>query len=382
MSFRVIPIPELKDAQVFFLSRIPSGGLALLWSLVALLLAGIVYASFGSLDEWSRGTAILRPVDEVSLVRNESSGRISVRHVEHGSTVLPGEPLWTLDTELVRIEQQQLLREQERLAADLRDTRLVIEFLTTGSVSGHRLTTLAQTMIDTLGLQQERLGLQSEAAYQAYRREDAKPASLRKAEQVEDLRRNWQLQDLAQRQFIPQELLARQEALRTLENRQAELVKNLVIIREQLEKATIIAPLGGVVEFVRPFMVGEFVGAGEELVRIVPATTDRFRLVVEVPEREAANLALGQELVLRFNGFPAAEYGSVRGVVTYVPEDSERSASGHYVYRLHGELAQTTIQDRAGGLFQLRPGMSASTRIIIRRTPVYRIILRKLDIRV
>ena len=140
------------------------------------------------------------------------------------------------------------------------------------------------------------------------------------------------------------------------------------------------APISGTFEFVREVQVGEYLSNAEEVARIVPDQAQRFRLVIEVAEREASEIELGQELLLRFSGFPVSEYDTVKGRVSYIPKDAEISAQGAVVFRLWGALEQTTISHKNGQIIPLRPGMTAEARIITRRTPLYRFILRKLDV--
>lgn len=379
MSFQSIPIEDLKYSQVFFSLKVPRGGIMFLYVLVLLLIAGALYAVFGSIDEWARGTALLRPEHEVSVVRNETPGRILERVAEHGDQVTAGQVLWVVDTGAAQAEIESLEAELHRLRNDRSELSALVDSLTHGENLIPESLPHARMQLELLQLEKRRLELQQLGARRAYEREDQAPSSLRRADRVEELLRSYELLEIEVKQFIPRELLSRQESLRTLTARISEIEQSLVASRHRLLSASVIAPITGTVEFLRDFVPGEYVSTGEELARIVPAQAERFRLIIEIPEREASELKVGQVLVLRFSGFPVAEYGSVRGRLSYIPKDAEGGADGSPVYRVKGELEHTTIYDKNGQGFPLRPGMTAEARVITRQTPIYRFLLQKLD---
>ena len=381
MKLHAIPIEEMKHSQTFFSRKIPRGGLVFLYVLVFVLVAAGVYAALGTIDEWARGNAVLRPLAEVATVRNETPDRVSGRFVRHGDQVASGQVLWSIDTTVIESEVAGYRAERERLVREIGEQRAVMQSLQMGSNRFSEALPYARTQVDLLLAQLERLRLQVEAARVAYERANEAPASLRRADQVEELERAYRMSQIELDSFVPQELVSRTERVRILEAQLRDVERSLISAEQQLSTARVVAPVGGTVEIFRDFSVGEFVGVGEGLMRIIPPQSDRFRLIVEVNEAEAAEIGTGQRMVLRFNGFPAAEYGSVSAEVEYVPRDAAQSVSGGPVYHVRAELDETYLTDRDGRTFPLRPGMSAEARIITRTTPIYRFLLSKLDIR-
>ncbi|AFG36861.1 HlyD family secretion protein [Spirochaeta africana] len=381
MNFQPVPANKLRHSAVFFSLSVPTGALVFLWVLLLALAGGAVYSVFGSIDEWARGTAMLRPLVEVAEVRNETSGRVSRRPVEHGQHVAAGQTLWVIDTEVIEAEIAGLETEHTRTQQELAEQQAVVASLQAGENQVPPELENASRQVDLLLLEHTRLQLQTEDARRAWQREDQAPTSLRRSDRVEELERSYRMQRLSLDGFLPQELVSRTERIRTLESRLNEIQQSLTASRKRLSESHVVAPVDGTVELVRDFSTGAFVGAGEELMRVVPQLSDRFRLIVEVPEREAAEVSEGQQIVLRFSGFPVAEYGSAYAEVAYVPQDAEQGADGQPVYRVRAELARTYLTDRDGRNFPLRPGMTANARIITRTTPIYRYILRKMDIR-
>jgi RND family efflux transporter MFP subunit len=93
-----------------------------------------------------------------------------------------------------------------------------------------------------------------------------------------------------------------EDALEEVHNRQAVLAQRrseLALARQQLADTTIYAPFTGAVQE-RRASVGEYLGAGAPLATIV--RMDPLRLRVEVPERDAPNVRIGQRVRVTVEG--------------------------------------------------------------------------------
>lgn len=94
------------------------------------------------------------------------------------------------------------------------------------------------------------------------------------------------------------------QRLAVLKQRKAELA----LVRQQLADTTIRSPLDGIVQQ-RTASAGEFLAQGADVVRVV--RIDPLRLRVEVPERDAARIAVGQLVSLRIDESPHVYTGRV-----------------------------------------------------------------------
>jgi RND family efflux transporter MFP subunit len=102
-----------------------------------------------------------------------------------------------------------------------------------------------------------------------------------------------------------------QDAIEEIRNRQALLLERrsqLELARQQLADTTVYAPFDGVVQE-RRATIGEFLAAGAPIVTIVKI--DPLRLRVEVPEREAKNIRVGQAVRVTVEGDPTTYTGHI-----------------------------------------------------------------------
>lgn len=108
--------------------------------------------------------------------------------------------------------------------------------------------------------------------------------------------------------------------LRDVEAKIADLVERRVAALDQLKRIDVRAPQAGYVHEKSVHTVGGVVGAGEQLMLIVP---ERDGLVVEarIEPQMIDRLKLGQEVTLRFSAFDSATTPDLSGVLTRISAD-------------------------------------------------------------
>lgn len=113
-----------------------------------------------------------------------------------------------------------------------------------------------------------------------------------------------------------------QDALEEIRNRQALLAQRrseLALARQQLVDTSIRAPLDGIVQEKRA-SVGEYLAAGTAVVDIVQM--DPLRLRAEVPERDAPNVRLGQDVKVTVEGDETAYQGHIKRLSPTIKEQN------------------------------------------------------------
>lgn len=141
-----------------------------------------------------------------------------------------------------------------------------------------------------------------------------------------------------------------QEALEEVRTRQAVLGQRrveLAIARQQQDDATLSAPFAGMIRE-RTAALGQFLAAGTPVATLV--RVDPLRLRLEVPEREAARVRVGQTAGVRVEGDTTAHPGRVARLSPAIAEDSRTL------------LVEVEVPNRAG---RLRPGAFATGDIVV-----------------
>jgi HlyD family secretion protein len=149
--------------------------------------------------------------------------------------------------------------------------------------------------------------------------------------------------------------------LRDVQAKTAELVERMVAARDQLSRVEIRAPLDGIVHQSAVHTVGGVIGAGEQIMLIVPETDD---LVVEakVLPQDIDQVQQGQTAMLRLSAFNQRTTPEVRGLVKVVASDvvvEARSGMQYYPVRI---AFQSEEKEQIASL-KIVPGMPVESFI-------------------
>jgi len=374
-------IDDLKDyrhSREFFDRRVPAVFTWFLAIVLAVFAGALTWAALGEVDIVVKAPALLRPSQNVSTLKNAVAGPLLRKAFVHGQKVNRGDLLWTVDTTALEVDRAntalQLTRVEARVHSITAYGRAVQA--ETDDLAPSELE--AKTRIAVYLAETSRLTLNWQRAQRAWEREKAVPPGLTSVQKVADLETNASLARIALESYRAQERLrVREETMtllaqrETLENRRAEL-------NRQSQDAQVRAPLDGTVEELKKLNPGDFVLVGEEIARLVPEGARHLNLELTVDNRDVAELAPGMAVTVRFTALPPSEYGNLEARVATVPADATNLAN-QAVFVVTAIADQPWLENRAGHRIDLRPGMGAEARILIKRKNILRFLLEKLD---
>lgn len=109
----------------------------------------------------------------------------------------------------------------------------------------------------------------------------------------------------------------RAEAQRTLDEANQRLAK----ATKRLEVLTLRSPSAGIVQASTVYTVGQVVGTGQEIMRIVPESAT-MEVEAYLPNKDVGFVRVGQEVSIKIDSFPYSRYGTVTGKVVSVARDA------------------------------------------------------------
>lgn len=283
----------------------------------------VVPASEGRLQRVVAVTGTLAAQDQVSL-GFQVPGRIETIRVDLGSRVADRQTLATLvpvDYEL-RVQQAESALQQARARLGLPpgDGDEDVD------PSAAAIVRQAKAVLDDAQLTYDRIATFVDRGISARSELDAADAALK----VADSRH--------------------QDALEEVRNRQAVLAQRkseLALARQQLQDTRLVAPFPGMIRE-RQASLGQFVAAGAPIVALV--RMHPLRLQADVPEREAAEVRVGQEVHVHLEGDAATYPGRI---VRVSPAIDETSRS----LRVEAEVDNDDAR--------IRPGSFATAEIVV-----------------
>lgn len=167
------------------------------------------------------------------------------------------------------------------------------------------------------------------------------------------------------------------EALRTIRSELSETLGRQVAASDTLRRTELLAPTSGVVMDVSVNTIGGVVGAGEELMAIVPQNDDLI-IRARVRPRDADNVRSGMDAIVRFDAGGARSAPRVKGVVRTISADAlvdDRTGESYFDVRIavSGEAVAETPSEL------IAPGLPAEVLIATGQSTAFRYIVRPIE---
>ncbi|QTD45389.1 HlyD family type I secretion periplasmic adaptor subunit [Ottowia testudinis] len=371
-------LPLLNDLQAALQHERHWG---MLWTigLLALLLATfVVWAYFSNVEEVTRGQGSVIPSSREQIIQSLDPGTLSEMLVKEGDLVDAGQALVRLDTvrsSAVYREAQNKVEALQAAAARLRSEAhgVPLRFppevsreLVTRETAAYQARTRAVSEM-VAGLQRSKALLDKEIAI-------TEPMAAKGVvSEVEILRMKRQSNEL-QLQMTDRRTKFQSDANTELVRVEAELAQSseaAAARADPVARAEIKAPLRGVVKNIKINTVGGVIGAGQDIMEIVPVEGP---LLVEayVRPQDVAFIKPNDEAMIKLTAYDYALYGGLEGRVKLISpdtlQDNRRPSElklnpDESFYRVIVETRQNNLVDKNGKPMPIIPGMIASVDI-------------------
>ncbi|MDX1668267.1 MAG: efflux RND transporter periplasmic adaptor subunit, partial [Limnobacter sp.] len=319
--------------------------------LIAIALIGLIVGA----SQWFSGLLevqsafVLKPV-QTSMVTSQVQGMAKTIHVSKGDRVKEGQPLVSLDTREIELQNQLATIEQRKAELALKAVE-----------GGSRPEALE---IKRAELASARTAVSHEKSkYDRLKQLANKSIS---SSRIADAKYRWQA---AQREeSVIREQLALLTAGNTnteISSRQIDLERARSLVAQtqyQLEQSVIKAPIDGVIAAADPNdLQGRFIQSGEGLFEV--QTVDKLKAVMGVAQRDVAELQLGQPVKLKVAGFPDQTLTGEITAISAVVSDGVVLGLPEKIVEVDVALANTPNG--------LKPGMTGKARIQARETSYF-----------
>jgi membrane fusion protein, adhesin transport system len=376
---------ELRAAQL--VEATPRAN-AVLYLMLAALVAGLLWATFTQVDVVSRSPSRVIPEGREQLIASLEGGILAQLHVREGARVRKGQPLAQIDP--TRFESQQAETEARRLAlkgtlarlraeANGRDLRFPAEVLAmpriveaeTESFEARR-----QLVNEAVATARRSIGLLG-------RELDVAEAMSSKGlmSEVEVMRLRRQINDL-QMQQQDRVNRFRQEATTELVRVQTELAQieeQLAGRADVLRRTVLTSPVDGMVKVIRTTTLGGVVAPGAPVMEIVPLGTGVL-VEARIQPSEIGFVRVGQEALIKLSAYDFTIYGGLQGTVEYISPDAlgdpDRAGTPNGTYYralIRSHETQLTARDKE---LPVMPGMDGTAEIRTHARSVLSFLLR------
>lgn len=391
-------------------------GRGVLWLILFILAATIVWCCFGTIDVIAVASGRVIPDGRIKIVQAPDEGVVRAIHVSEGEHVRQGQTLLEMDPTISGAEAEQarsalLAAEVDRARAQAlldyankRERRLALPGGADEEVAGTQAAMVrariaeyesyreaaAQDLAEkgqdralaiaeiarveqTLPLMEDQLGslrtLETKGFAARLRVSDVEQKTIDMRQDLVRAKQQALKSEAAERQ-ARQQLAGIDERFRreTLDAFN-EADSNVRIRREQLtitqsknQRQQLTAPATGVVQQLQVHTVGAVVKPADSLLVIVP---EGSKLVIDakILNRDVGFVREGQEARVKFEAFPFTRYGVLNARIAFLGHDAVQDEKLGLVYPARAELSGFVLKTKDGEALPISPGMNVTAEI-------------------
>lgn len=350
-------------------------------SIICLLaICTAVWFILGQKEEVVRASGMVRPIENLSFVKAFTAGKIQNIHFTSGQYVEKGAVLLNIDDTVAQKERQNLEDLMLKIEQKIKDIEACIESAEKNLMLVPFERKIAYKRMENYFSGKINLEKALELNSKALKEEKALPGFSLASKKLELLNLNVEKskRDLDQyKNSFFHSLLNEKEAL---ELQKENLSNSLFKIEESLKFFTVYAPISGEVQEISSLNCGDNVFSGQEILKIVPSSSENIRVVLKLPSSKAGLVKEAMKVRLKFPAFPHHEFGSLDGQVeTILPDVFLGAKSSEYAVFV--KLNGNTLPDKKGVAHFLKVGLDAEASIITETGSILSFILKRLEVK-
>lgn len=350
-------------------------------SIICLLaLCTTAWLILGKKEEVVRASGMVRPIENVSFVKSFTAGKIQNIHFTSGQYVEKGAILLSIDDTVVQKERQNLEDLMIKIEQKIKDTEACIVSAEKDLMLVPFERKIAYKRMENYFSVKINLEKALELNSRIFEEEKALPDFSLANQKIELLNLNVEKskRDLEQyKNSFFHSLLSEKE---TLEFQKENLSNSIFKMEESLKLFTVYAPISGEVQEISSLNCGDNVFSGQEILKIVPSSSENIRVVLRLPSSKAGLVREDMKVRLKFPAFPHHEFGSLDGQVeTILPDVFLGAKSSEYAVFV--KLDGNTLPDKKGMAHFLKVGLDAEASIITETGSILSFILKRLEVK-
>lgn len=402
--------------------------LVLLFTIIALVIAFVVWASLAKVEEITRGKGQVVPSRNIQIVQSLEGGIVEEILVRQGEMVSKGDILLRISDVMYASQERgteaqflSLAAKKARLEAEARGEEYVVpdeiaekvpqiaanetalyksrqsELQNSYAILDQRIekaqADLAEVNAQISRLAQNRDSLAKELAItREMVRKRAVPEleALRLNRELKDIKGqiNAEIQRRASLQAEVNAALKEREGqlakfqskalseLNEVETQIAQLEESLRSIGDKVDRTEIRSPVDGVVNNIAVNTVGGVVEPAMELIEIVP-TGDELKIVARVAPEDVAFLRPDLPVKVKVSAYDPQVYGSLDGKLTRIGATSVRDNEGNVFFEVEVKTDKNYLGEEDNKL-PITPGMIANIEVITGKRSILEYLIKPL----
>lgn len=375
----IIDMKDLSDSRELLESKPPKVIKIFIYFLLFMLTAGFIWISLFSIEITTKSPGIIRPIEDISIVRNIVSGKVLKIWFKDGDYVNKGEPLYKIDTKSLDIDYGDILSRISRLNIKKENVLLLQKSISCEQNLFTSENIKYYNRYLTHQLEKEKLNMTYLKVLREYEDENELLESMKTQRKLDELKVTVRYNSLNIESFVNRNLINIENEITAINEELISLNRQKMTLEENIGMSQINASISGRLQQVQDLNTGDFLGTGSEVLRILPTESESIKVDIMVSNKDIAGITVGDVITYRFSALPQSEYGVLEGKVISIPSDITSNGVNGNVYKLEGSVNSNKLQNDDGINFFLKSGMYCDVRIITREQKIIDFLLEKLD---
>jgi multidrug efflux pump subunit AcrA (membrane-fusion protein) len=147
----------------------------------------------------------------------------------------------------------------------------------------------------------------------------------------------------------------------TLEKDRKNTIQNIKKLQYTIKNMDIISPISGYVENLKTCTIGGIITQGDNIMNIVPKDKE-LKLEANLQGKDIGFVKINQNVAIKLDAFPYTQYGTLKGKVCKIANDSSSSDGINYFYKIDICLNDIYLKKK-GNKFKVVTGLTAQIDI-------------------
>ncbi len=374
-------LPDRLDySQEVLLYREPKELSLTVWIIASLFAAVLCWIVFGKAEEVVRAKGLVRPISNISQVKNAVPGEIVGLYYENGERVEKGELLLQIDARSLKAKEEALKSAYEKLVVKTEGLRQTEKSFYGSSACIDKRNTEAFTRFQAFSYQKELLEKRYALAEKTRKEALCMPSDAITGARLRELEYEANIQFLNlethKASFIKEISAEYAQCVVELEDLKSQAEQ----VRQNIKNSSVYAPIAGTVQEISSLNKNDYLFADQKILNIVPDGSSAYKAELKIPAKMSGKLEKGMRVKLRFPAFPFHEFGGAEGGIVSIDPDATADAGGMLYFTVLTDIDTSFLEDRKRRRYPIKSGLEAEARIILKERTILWYILKQLDL--
>ena len=178
---------------------------------------------------------------------------------------------------------------------------------------------------------------------------------------IADLENQYMQTKLTYETWLNNQKIQTKEKIKSLETAEKNINNRITELERTIRNSTIYSPISGRISEITELNIGDYLLAGEEILRIVPQNEEKLKADIYIDPSYVARVKVGNAVKIKFPGLPPSRYGMVETKISLLPPDVT-SQNGTLVFVAEAEIETPYLMTKNNQIAKLLPGITAEGR--------------------